>query len=189
MRPFLIFIIVCLTSCKSKYSADRYVIPNLYRELISSFKTGDTLKFYDNKKNHSFYSITSVDSSFIDEGKGLMNARGRKDIVITCRELTNPRQGYDEYHLIILNRYPDLDSATFDLRLKDFYSIDTTKPFVLRTDTITANNLMFTNYYSIRPTNYAEQKDPNSVSEIYMTKMDGIIAYKNLSGTWWTKSK
>lgn len=178
MRPYLIFIIFCLTSCKSKYSADRYVIPNLYRDLISSFKTGDTLRFYDNKKNHSFYLITSVDSSFVDEGKGLMTTRGRKDIVITCRELTNPRQGFDEYHIFILNRYADLDSATFDLRLKDFYSIDTTKPCVLRTGTVTANNLMFTNYYSFRPTNYTEQKDPNSVSEIYMTKMEVLLLIK-----------
>jgi hypothetical protein len=178
-----------LISCKSKYSADRYVIPGLYRDLISSFKTGDTLRFYDNKKNRSSYLITSIDSSFVDEGKGLMNVRGRKDISITCRELTKPGQGYGEYPVIILNRYPDLDSATFDLRLKDFYSIDTTRPFILRTDTIIANDLMFTNYYSFRPKNYLELKDPNSISEIYMTKMGGIVAYKNLSGTWWTKSK
>lgn len=107
-----------------------------------------------------------------------MTTRGRKDIVITCRELTNPRQGFDEYHIFILNRYADLDSATFDLRLKDFYSIDTTKPCVLRTGTVTANNLMFTNYYSFRPTNYTEQKDPNSVSEIYMTKMEVLLLIK-----------
>ena len=93
MRPFIIFIVVCLASCKSKYSADRYFIPKLYRDLISSFKAGDTLKYYDGKGNNSLYLIKAIDSSFVDEGKGLMNVRGVKDIVVTCRELTNPRQG------------------------------------------------------------------------------------------------
>jgi hypothetical protein len=127
-----------LTSCKSKYPADRYVIPKSYRDLISSYKAGDTLRFYDGKGNLSVYLVTAIDSAFVDEGKGLMSVRGRKDIAITCRELTNPRKGYDEYPMIILNRYPDEDSATFDLRLKDFCGIDTTKPFVLRNDTINA---------------------------------------------------
>lgn len=188
MRPVLIFIVFCLASCKSKYSADRYSIPKLYRELISSFKAGDTMKFYDGKGNYSLYLIKAIDSSFVDEGKGLMSVRGRKDIVVTCRELTNSRQGYNEYPLIILNRYPDEDSATFDLRLKDFYTIDATKPFVLSTDTIKANGLIFTNYYSFRPENYSEKKDQNSVVEIYVTKDDGIKAYKYLNGTWWTKT-
>lgn len=146
------------------------------------------MKFYDDKGNHSLYLIKAIDSSFVDEGKGLMSRRGMKDIVVTCRELTNPRQGYDEYPLIILNRYPDEDSATFDLQLKDFYTIDTTEPFVLSTDTIKANGLIFTNYYSFRPENYSEKKDQSSVVKIYMTKDDGIKAYKTLNGTWWTKS-
>lgn len=189
MRPFIIFIVICWTSCKSKYSADRYVILQSYRDLISSFDAGDTLRFYNGKENYSLYLITTIDSSFVDEGKGLMSVRGRKDIVINCRELTNPRRGYDEYPLIILNRYPDEDSATFDLRLKDFYSIDTTKPFILKADTIKANDLIFTNYYSFRPDNSTQPKYYNSVTEIYMTTEKGIIAYKDLSGVWWTRSK
>lgn len=189
MRPFIIFVVVCLISCKSKYSADRYSIPKLYRDLISAFKAGDTLKFHDGRGNYSLYLIKEIDSSFVKEGKGLMSTRGWRNIVVTCSELTNPRHGYDEYPLIILNRYPDQDSATFDLRLKDFYSIDTTKSFVLKTDTVKANDLIFTDYYSFRPNNYSGQKDQGSVVEIYMTKDEGIIAYKNLNGTWWTKGK
>ena len=186
MRTFIIAILICLTSCKSKYSANRYTIPKNYRDLIGSYKIGDTLKFSDNKANLFLYLITVIDSSFVDEGRGLMSVRGSKDIVIYCRELTNPRKGYEEYPMIILNRYPDEDSATFDLRLKDFYSIDTTEAFELKRDTIVANNLSFTNYYCFRANNYTEQKDSNSVAKVYMTK-EGILAYRNLNGVWWTK--
>lgn len=178
-----------MTSCKSKYSADKYVIPKSYRDLISSFIVGDTLKFVNNKGHLSSYLLAAIDSSFVDEGKGFINARGRKDIVITCREIANPRRGYEEYHMIILNKYPDEDSATFDLRLKDFYYIDTTKPFVQKSDTLLANGLAFTDYYVFYSGNYAEQKDSNSVIEIYMTKQKGIVAYKSLNGTWWTNIK
>ena len=186
MRPFII-IILFLTSCKSKYPAEKYVIPKTYRDLIASFKTGDTLKFNDNKGNLCLYLITGIDSSFIDEGQGLINAKGRKDISISCHELTNPRPGYEDYHVIILNRYPSDDSASFDLRLKNFYGINPKDPIILKTDTIIANGLSFTNYYSFRPFNYAEQKDSNSVSKIYMTNKQGIIAYRYINGIWWTK--
>jgi hypothetical protein len=79
MRPFIIFVVVCLISCKSKYSADRYIIPKTYRDLISSYKAGDTIKFNDSKGNYSLYLIKAIDSSFVDEGKGLMRVRGRKE--------------------------------------------------------------------------------------------------------------
>lgn len=141
----------------------------------------------DNKRNFCHYLINAFDSSFINEGIGLMSANGRKDIVISCKELTNPRQGYEEYNMFILNRYPGEDSATFHVRLKDFYGNEPEDPGMLNTDTITANGLSFTNYYAFRPYNQAAQKDPNAVSAIYMTNKDGIIAYRNLNGLWWTK--
>jgi hypothetical protein len=71
--------------------------------------------------------------------------------------------------------------------LKNFYSKDTSFPFVLKTDTLKANNLSITNYYAFRPYNHSEQKEPNLVNEILMTNKDGIIAYRYLNGTWWTK--
>ena len=185
----LIIIVIFFISCRSKYSAERYVINKAYRDLITSFKQGDTLKFKNGKGNSCLYFITSIDSSFVDEGKGLMNVKGRKDIVVSCHELTNPKQGYEDYHIIILNRYPSDEFASFGLRLKDFYGIDPKEPFILNTDTIVANELSFTNYYSFRPFNYLEQSDSNSITKIYMTNKQGIIAYKYLSGEWWTRTQ
>jgi hypothetical protein len=186
MRTFVFIFIIFLSSCWSKYPAERYVISRTYRDLISSFNKGDTLKFNDSKGNICLYLISNIDSSFIDEGKGLIGAKGRKDIVVTCHELTNPRRGYEDYAMIILNRYPDDDSATFDLRLRDFYGLNSKDPIKFNTDTIKANAIVFTNYYSFRPFNSAEQKDSNSVTQIYMTSKQGIVAYRCLNGTWWT---
>lgn len=173
------------SSCKSKYPSKNYIIPEYYRELVASYKAGDTLRFVDDKKNLSLYLITGIDSSFVDEGRGLMKVRGRKDISISCRDFETSQ----EYNMFILNKYPDEDSATFSLRLKDFYETDSSKPFVLLKDTIFANEIVFTNYYSFHAMNRTEQKNTNSVTEIYMTNEHGIIAYKTLGGTWWTKVK
>ena len=190
MRLFTIFLVfIFLTSCSSKYPSERYAIAKVYRDLITSFNIGDTLKFKDDKTNLCVYLIAAIDSSFVDEGRGLMNARGRKDIVVSFHELTNPKRGYEDYDMIILNRYPDEDLASFDLRLKDFYGIDKTEPFIQNIDTVFANDLLFTNYYSFRPYNHVEQKDTNSIAKIYMTKEDGVIAYRYVNGRWWTKVK
>ena len=181
---------IFLTSCYyRKYPAEKYIISQKYRNLISSFKAGDTLKFHDDKENYSLYLIQKIDSTLHDKRGYFINARELKDITIAVHELTNARRGYEDYYLIILNKYPDEDSATFDLNLKNFYGIDTTYPFSLNKDTVTANNLRFTDYYLFRARNYSEQKDSNSVSQIYMTDQDGIIAYRCLNGVWWTKEK
>lgn len=189
MRIVISIFIILFASCKAKYPAERYTIPAKYRELVASFKPGDTLRFRDNKNNHCLYLITAIDSSFVNEGIGLISAKGRKDMAISCKELTNPRQGYETYYMFILNRYPDEDTATFDVRLKDFYGNEPKDPGILHTDTITANGLSFTDYYAFVPYNQATQTDPDAVCRIYMTSKDGIIAYRNLNGVWWTKVK
>ena len=91
--------------------------------------------------------------------------------------------------MVIIAKYPETDSLVFDLRLKNFYGIDTSIPFVLKGDTVKANNLRFTDYNFFQAKNYSEQKDPNSVVQIYLTNEDGVVAYKCLNGVWWTTSK
>ena len=179
-----------LISCSwKKYPTEKYTIPKLYRDLIASYRAGDTLKFKDSKEDLSLFLIPTIDSTLHDKRGHFINAREYKDISIACHELTDPRRGYADYNLILITKYPDEDSTHFDIRLKDFYGINRSDPFVLKEDTVTANSLSFTNYYAFRPYNYAEQKDSNSVSEIYMTNYQGIIAYRCLNGVWWTRIK
>jgi len=191
MRYILIIAFgIFLASCYwRRYPAEKYIIPQKYRQVISSYEAGDTLKFQDSNGNFSTFLITKIDSTLHDKRGYFINAREYKDITIAVHELANARRGYEDYYLLILNKYPDKDSATFDLNLKDFYGIDTTYPFALSKDTVTANNLRFTHYYFFRSRNYSEQKDPNSVTQIYMTDLDGIVAYRCLNGDWWTKTK
>lgn len=191
MRNFFILILaVFISSCYwRKYPSEKYDISQKYRDLISSFKEGDTLKFEDNNGSLSSYLIQKIDSTLHDKRGYFINAKEDKDISITCHELANARHGYEDYYLVTIVKDPEMDFVGFDLRLKNFYGRDTTYPFVPNKDTVIANNLRFTDYYFFRARNYHEQKDPNSVSQIYMTKQDGIIAYKCLNGIWWTKSK
>jgi hypothetical protein len=180
------YLISCLWR---EYPAEKYIISQKYRNLISSFRAGDTLKFQDGKGNLSTFLIQKIDSTLHDKRGYFINAKEYKDISITCHELANARPGFEDYHLLTIVKDPTMDSTGFDLRLKNFYGIDTTYPFVLHKDTAIANNLRFTDYYFFRARNYFEQKDPNSVTQIYMTNQDGIVAYRCLDGVWWTKSK
>lgn len=183
-----LLILLNLTSCSwRRYPPENYSIPKVYRDLISSYKTGDTLKFQDDKGNLSTFLIPKIDSSIIDKRGYFINQTEYKAITISCHELTNARSGYEDYDIITIEKDPKTNSVGFNLRLKNFYSIDTSFPFVLKTDTLKANNHLITNYYAFRPYNYTEQKESSSVNEIVMTNKDGIVAYKNLDGTWWTK--
>ena len=190
MRNLRVLILLCLTSCGwEEYPPEKYVISQQYRDLISSYEVGDTIKFKDSEGHLSSFLIEKIDSFLLNKRGHFINQAEHKSISIACREIENARQGYEEYNMISIIKDPKTDSTGFDIRLKDFYGIDITSSFVLRKDTITANNLSFTNYYSFRPYDYTEQKNPNSISEIYMTNQDGIIAYKSLNGFWWTKVK
>ena len=191
MRYFLVILFFnCLISCSwREYPAEKYIISPKYRNLISSFKTGDTLKFQDDQGDLSLYLIPEIDSTLHDKRGHFINAKEYKDISIECHELTNTRPGYENYILILLHKDPQSDTTRFHLQLRDFYSMDRTMPIVLQKDTVIANNISITNYYSFRSYNHAEQKDPNSVTAIYMTNQDGIIAYRCLNGKWWTKVK
>ena len=187
--PVVIFL-MCLISCQwRKYPSEKYIIPQKYRDLISSFRAGDTLRFQDDKGNFSTYLVKQIDSTLHDKRGYFINAKEYKEISITCHELANARLGFEDYYMIIIAKYTEADSLVFHLRLKNFYGIDTTIPFALKGDTVKANNLRFTDYYFFRAKNYSQQKDPNSVAQIYMTNQDGIVAYKCVNGVWWTKSK
>ncbi|MFC0771968.1 hypothetical protein [Terrimonas alba] len=147
------------------------------------------MKFKDSKRNLALYLILRIDSSLHNERGFFMNAREYKDISIACHEITNSRRGYDDYNLILITKYPDEDSIYFNLRLKDFYGINPGEPFRHNKDTVIVNDFSFSNYYSFRPYNYAEQEDSNSIAKIFMTDDQGIVAYQYVNGEWWTKVK
>lgn len=186
---FILIFSISLTSCEyEKYPPENYTIPQRFRDLISSFKVNDTLKFQNQKGNRIELLIKSIDSTLINKRGQFINARELKDISISCKELTCTKQGYDEYALILINKYADEDSATFDIRLMNFFNADKTLPINQRLDTVSTKSITFTNYYLFRPDDYKYLKDKNSISQIYMTKHDGIIAFKSLDGSWWTKA-
>ena len=191
MRHLSIVIILYLfTSCSWKeYSDEKYVIGKNYRDLISTYKAGDTLTFEDNSNNFSSFLITKIDSFLLNRRGHFINGREEKSISIHSRDISNPADSsaQNDNWLILITKYPDDDTTYFNVRLKDFFTIEDNASFNLYKDTVTANRLQFTSYYRFRPKDYDDLKNPNSVSEIYITKEKGIIAYKYLNGKWWTR--
>jgi hypothetical protein len=102
MRQLLgILIAICWLSCSwRKYPSEKYIIPQKYRDLISSFKTGGTLKFQDDMKNFSTFLIQKIDSSLHDKRGCFINMKESKSISIACHEVANARQGFEDYNII-----------------------------------------------------------------------------------------
>lgn len=191
MRYILVLIVsFCFISCEyEKYPPENYDIPKKFRDLISSFRANDTIKFSDANGNYISLLIENIDSTLLNKRGHFINAREHKDIVVSCRELTNPRRGYESYNLILINKFPDEDSASFSIRFMDFFAATTSLSIYYKPDTVSVNKLIFTNYYLFTSNDSKRLKNSNSIAEIYITAVDGIVAFKNLNGKWWTKTK
>jgi hypothetical protein len=135
------------------------------------------------------FHITKIDSILHDKRGFFINAREYKDLRIECEELAATDERHEKYDLFLITKYAHTDTPLFSVRLKGFYDNHPDDPFVLQRDTVLANNISFTNYYSFRPYNYDAQKDPASVVKIYISPGKGIVAYRYLNGAWWTKMK
>jgi hypothetical protein len=166
------------------------VIGSFYRNLIKVYNVGDTLAFQDNKGNLSSFLITRIDSTLHNKRGHFINGREYKDISIHSRQIfKNVRTEIQEEEVMILvTKYPDNDSTFFSLRLKSFYGRESNTIFKLNKDTISANNIKFTDYYSFQPYDDENITDKNFIATIYMTDKKGIIAYRNINGKWWTRT-
>ena len=114
-KILILLILLNLISCSwRKYPPENYSIPQKFRDLISSYKTGDTLKFQDDKGNLSTFLIQKIDSTIVDKRSYFINQSEYKDITISCHELTNARPGYENYDIITIVKDPKTNSAGFD---------------------------------------------------------------------------
>ena len=77
----------------------------------------------------------------------------------------------------------------YSIHFKDFYTSAGGNNTIgkLRTDTVNINGKIITNFYEINH-GYSERvTEPANIELVYWTDNDGLIAYKNKRGDWWTK--
>lgn len=174
-----------LTTLVSCSADDLYHIPGAYRELMHSDRAGDSLKFKDREGNRECFAVDKLDSSILYMGGRISISKSWKEISLRCRLLgEGAKKGKSRYTMTIVKFARDREPS-IELRFKSFHNVDVSRYLKIRKDTVRTNEIAFTDYYLFY--SHDDSNDPDPVVEIYMKPGRGIIAYKTLSGTWWTR--
>jgi len=160
---------------------------------ISSFKVGDTIYYENSLGDIDTIMVYKIDSSQNKElGTLAVNCLNvtikhlPNDTLWTWKSWNNPT-GKEEImyqDLIRICKVPERKKTTYSINLQDFSSpYGNDKLGEYHTDTIKINNKVITNYFEIK----SEYSKQTSIELICWTDQDGLIAYKNINGNWWTK--
>jgi hypothetical protein len=202
MRIIGLFILVfLLSSCGCWTDKKKFNFDNNEPRHISCYNTGDTICFENSESEIDTFTVIAVDSAKGKECKGFGAPRPiGKSCWVTIKHLPvdkwhgisieYPNDTTIEYdELINITKDPIENKSFFTFEYKDFYAgwnYVLGKP---NTDTLTINNKPITNYYKINPTYPERLTEPTSVVTLIWTDKDGLTAYKNKNGDWWTKKQ
>lgn len=175
-------ILIFFSSCRD--ASEDYLVPKEYTDLIKPYAPGDSLKFRDSRGKLEYYVVEKLDSA-IFYGGAFSHNRSWKDIRLDCRMLSDEVKGSEAHYGMIINKPSWTTLASIELRLKGFYNVDVSPQLKLRKDTTRANDIAFTDYYLFHARELSN--DPDPVVAVYMKPVDGIIAYRTISGNWWTR--
>ena len=188
-----------LTSCCTNDDKDFNFDNNEPRHLMC-YHVHDTIYFQDTNNDLDTITILSVDSAKGQRCTGLMaqGPKGKSCWVtvkylpndkwhgITINGNTNDTTSIDYTILIYIIKDPIDKEAKFTFKFKDFVSLDTAL-VKLNTDTLIINEKKITNYYFINHTFPERVEEPTDIEKIIWTDSEGLTAYKNKNGSWWTK--
>lgn len=199
-RLTIIISTLLLTGCCSTDNKEFEFDKNEPRHL-SSYKKGDTIYFENPKNDIDTITILSVDSAKGEKCFGLLNQipKGKSCWVtfkflpidkwhgVTINGNTKDTTSIDYKNLIQITKDPIENKTFFVFDFKDFYTASETVLGILNTDTLILNEKKITNYYEINHGFPERVKYSTNIETLIWTDKEGLTAYKNKAGDWWTK--
>ena len=203
MRLILFLIcILLISSCTWKpYPPEKYNIEQSYRDLVSPYKSGDTLLFKDSSNKINSFLISKIDSVIYDTKGYFINRKNEKIISVSYKQIpidkwahewigsapdsAGFREHKEDATLIDIIRDPAAESTELNFNFQIFRGC-TLKNLPLHTDTLNINGINITGYYKIE---YCDEdvKNLSDIKVAYSTIKKGIMAYQLLDGTWWIR--
>lgn len=168
---------------------------------LSCYKKGDTIYFENYENDIDTITVLIVDSAKGEKCFGLFAPRPMgKSCWVTIKFLPvdkwhgvtingnkNDTTSVDYKNLIQITKDPIENKTFFDFDFKDFYTASETVLGKLNTDTLNLNKKKITNYYVINHGFPERVKKSIDIETLIWTDKDGLTAYKNKKGDWWTK--
>jgi hypothetical protein len=169
---------------------------------FSSFKVGDTIYYENLLGDIDTILIHKIDSIQNKNCGGLMAMPAGNYLYIAIKHLPNDQlwtgtttdatTGKTEINyqeIISIDKIPQTKEMSYSIDFKDFHtSAGENNIFEkLRTDTVIINGKNITNFYEVEHGYPERLTKPTNIELLYWTDNDGLIAYKNKQGEWWTK--
>ena len=160
---------------------------------FGAYKLGDTLFFKSSENDRDTFTIISIDSSLRTD-LGFFGNQVQNDKNIFLRQLPiDTTHGSTEAHIkkhkldykqfLSIHKRPKENTLNYCVRFKEFESCS--DKFGLLTDTITIMGKQIKNCYSLKNNNITSDSSGSTISSIYWTIDDGLVAYKQFNGTEW----
>jgi len=169
---------------------------------ISAFKQGDTIYYQSSTGDLDTILIYKIDS-IQNRNYGVFMAPPAENYLFvaikhlpndkfwtgTTTDATTGKTEINYQNILSIDKRPQMKEMDYSITYKDFYTsaggIKTLGK--LRTDTVNINGNIITKFYEIYHGYPERVTEPTNIELIYWTDKDGLIAYKNKKGEWWTK--
>jgi len=198
---FVIIFFTFLTSChRDAYPGSKFAIPAAIRDLISCYKTGDTLIFKSSTNLIDSFVISAIDSVTINEKPLFMTPRNSKSISVYYKQIPEdkwqeswietPHGGKAQKKsrdgtLISVVKYPDDETTEYYVNFRKFHCSKNDLPGLNR-DTIGVNGLKITNYYKIQHCAINPQS-PTGIKACFSTMGRGLVAFETNDSITWSR--
>lgn len=191
----VLFIIPCQNS--NNYDKNDFDFNQTDLAHLNSYKQGDTIYFENQLGKFDTILVKNIDKDQIRQAGTTKLVENR--IWVSIEHL--PRDKWhgimenikgkieiDYQHIIGISKFPQTKITEYSFHFKDFYpTVGIRTMGEYHSEAITINKKRIENYYIIRHGNPRRITEPYNIEILYWTDKDGLTAYKNKNGDWWTK--
>ncbi len=195
---FIVFtLLTALLSACNSYDQKDFDFSNDELTFASSLHLGDTIYYESNLHDIDTLLIIDTLSEQVKGGGFFMSPRPTNNLSYLIKHLpvdiwhgtstVNAKTKIDYQSLFSISKSPKPKQLEFSFNFKGFYSKHDLTIGELHTDTVKLNDSKFWNYYLIKHSYPERIKNESDVTELYWTKKEGLIAYKNKGGEVWVR--
>ncbi|WP_207420280.1 hypothetical protein [Desertivirga brevis] len=193
-------ILFCISGCT--YDKKDFDFNTKDLRPVSSFKEGDTIYFEGPSGDLDTIMIYKIDSIQKRSWGAFMAPAAENHLFVAIKHLPNhilwtytvtEGSTFDTkvyyQNLITVTKRPQTKEVSYSIAFKDFSASNGKNGTLgaIRKDTVIVNRKNITNFYEIESDQPQSKSDLGCMETIYWTDNEGLMAYKNKRGDWWTK--
>ena len=190
--------VILFIGCREIIPPEKFIFDSKFDSLYKAVSYKDTIFFENSQNSIDTFVLTKIDSSLVNKIDYFMSPRAAKSVFRKYKQYPInywadsifENQGTDkekkiskEVSLVSMIKFPDDSNTSIRVSFKNFYSSITGSLGQPSNDSFKINNRYFTNYYTLNSTAKSLIVNDEDVEIVFVTLKDGIIAYKEKSGS------